>query len=329
MRTRSPLLLLAPLLALRATAAWGAPATLLYTGTLDGPAGPVDQPVSAVFTLFDDATTGNAVFTQSEASLEVVDGALVVELGRAGDLDEDQLGDRTLFLEVVVNGSTLSPRARLDAHPAAHFAHGAEAAPLAHEATQVGTLTNAEAVPFDDLATAGAAPVAYGNLTGFPAAFADGDQGVDFTVSSQFNFSSGTLALATGAIGSAEIQDGAVGSSEIANGAVSGAAIATSAVGSSKLAAGAVQGNNIVNGTLTTRVLGATGATNQRRAYRVDNSNCRDVTGTISFDSACDTVNTGCSAGYARNCSGTCVSTAGGNFPTCANTAVGWVVFSP
>lgn len=328
MRTRSPLLLLAPLLALPAPAAWGAPATLLYAGTLDGPSGPVDQPVSAVFTLFDDATAGSLVFTQSEASLEVLDGALVVELGRAGDLDEAALGDRTLFLEVVVNGSALAPRARIEAHPAAHFAHGADAAPLAHEATQVGTLTAAEAVPFDALATAGALPVAYSNLTGFPAAFADGDQGLEFTTSSQLSFSNGTLALAAGAIGSTEIADGTVGSSDLAAGAVGGAAIASGAVGSAQLATGAVQANNLVNGTITTRVLGATGATNQRRVYRVDNSNCRDATGTLSFDSDCDTVTTGCSAGYARNCSGTCVSIAGG-FPTCANTAVGWVVFAP
>lgn len=326
MRTRSPLLLLAPLLALRATAAWGAPATLLYTGTLDGPAGPVDQPVSAVFTLFDDATAGNAVFTQSEASLEVVDGALVVELGRAGDLDEDQLGDRTLFLEVVVNGSTLSPRARIDAHPAAHFAHGAEAAPLAHEATQVGTLTSAEAVPFDDLATAGAAPVAYGNLAGFPAAFADGDQGLDFTVSSQLNFSSGTLALATGAIGSAEIQDGAVASSDIANGAVTSAKIADGAVGGAQIGTAAVQANNVVNGTITTRVLGATGATNQRRVYRVESSYCDGRRGTLSFQSSCALREIECRVAEYYSCDGTCV---GSPVTQCANTAVGWVVFAP
>lgn len=320
---------LLPCLLLLAPAAAAAPATILYAGTLEGPSGPVDETISAVFTLFDEETAGSAVFSQTEASFEVVGGALVVEIGRAGDLEEDDLGDRTLFLEVSVNGNTLAPRARIEPHPVAYFAHGADHAPLAHAASLVGTLTAAEAVGFEELATTGGASVAYGHLTGFPAGFVDGDQGIDFTPSTQFNFSAGTLALAAASITSAELQDGAVGTSEIAAGAVTSTALATGAVNSAKLAVGAVWDSNIANGAITSRVIGQSGASQQRRAYRIDTAACVEEVGTLTFDDACTPGPGSCSAGYTLNCVGSCVSIMGGNFPTCPNTAVGWVVYAP
>ncbi|USN98701.1 MAG: tail fiber domain-containing protein [Phycisphaeraceae bacterium] len=90
-------------------------ATLSYQGRLLDNGAAFDGTVSAIFTLWD-ASTGGAQIgpTNAEAVLPVADGLLTATLDFGPDAYN---GDR--WLEITVNGSTLSPRQKLAAAPRA------------------------------------------------------------------------------------------------------------------------------------------------------------------------------------------------------------------
>lgn len=314
---------------LAAASALATPTTLVYSGTLRDDHGPVSGTVSAVFTVFDDADAGSAVFSQTEAALEVIDGALVVELGHGGDLDDDAIDGAPLYLEVAINGTTLTPRARIDEQPAAHLARVATSAPVAYDTDAVGAFPAAEAVSLAALAMPGRGAVHAGNVTELPAAFADGDQGIEFTPSSQFALTEGVLSLAPGAITTAEIADGALASVKLASGTVGAAQLATGAVGTTKIPNGAVQGSHVANGTLSAGRVGEPGYGNAVPVYRVVNTNCLDGAGTLTIRTTCTTSVGGCGVGNVVSCGGGCVPVFGGDLPACANTLVGYAVFGP
>jgi hypothetical protein len=280
--------------------------------------------VTAVFTLFDSEAAGSAVFTQTEASLPVVGGSLVVELGRTGNLD-DSLVDVPVYLEVAVGGAVLSPRATIEAHPLALHAKLADIARLAADVDRLGSLLPENVVGKASLAAAGQAAVHFGNLQGFPAAFADGDQGLVFTPSSQFTLSGSTLGIAAGQVTSGVIKDGAVGSAEIADGAVTSTKIANSAVHASNVVANAVATGDIKNASLTSRVLGDTNATNRITIYEVTNATCAEGVGSLVTASSCAPVDT-CAGSFVRDCRNSCVT---GSAGSCTNRQVGFLPFAP
>ena len=70
--------------------------------------------VAATFSVFDVATGGTALWSESYASLPVQSGRIQVLLGSANSFESDVFeGDGDRFIEISVNGETLSPRTRI------------------------------------------------------------------------------------------------------------------------------------------------------------------------------------------------------------------------
>lgn len=110
------------------TAALAVPDTFLYVGDLAEDGAPADGNFSVTFQMFNDDTAGTVVFAETVASLVVVDGALVHELGTAPNnaLDDAELAAGELYLSVIVNGTTLEPRVPIRSVPFASKAGDAE-----------------------------------------------------------------------------------------------------------------------------------------------------------------------------------------------------------
>ncbi len=108
---------------LSSSAALAVPDTFLYVGDLDEDGVPADGNFSVTFQMFDDEEAGTKVFEETVASLVVVDGALVHELGASASdpLDDAELGG-DLYLSVVVNGTVLEPRVPIRSVPFARAA---------------------------------------------------------------------------------------------------------------------------------------------------------------------------------------------------------------
>ena len=92
------------------TEARAVPGTIAFTGRLSTSSGPVNGTVNATFTLYNAATAGSSVWTENRAGLTANAGLLYVDLGAATTLDEMVFDGTPLFLEIIINGETLSPR---------------------------------------------------------------------------------------------------------------------------------------------------------------------------------------------------------------------------
>lgn len=133
MRPSWPALFVSAITLLAASAHAFVPDRFLYVGNLRQDDAPADGTFSVTFQIFDDPTAGSELFSESVASLVVVDGALIYELGSSPSdpLLDAELGDNELFLQVTVNGTTLEPRVPLRSVPFAIEArHASEAAGL-------------------------------------------------------------------------------------------------------------------------------------------------------------------------------------------------------
>lgn len=93
---------------------------------LDAGGQKVNGAVDLVFTLYDAATAGNALWTESHADVQVADGVYGVTLGATTPLTQAELGGGNVWLEIAVEGETLSPRRQLLAVPYAIRAQSAE-----------------------------------------------------------------------------------------------------------------------------------------------------------------------------------------------------------
>lgn len=94
------------------------PSTINYQGRLVSGTNLVNEIVAMSFRLYTNGTGGSALF-ESTNSVLVVDGLYATEIGQypvTGTLDE-ALSHYPLYLEVVVNGTALSPRERFTAVP--------------------------------------------------------------------------------------------------------------------------------------------------------------------------------------------------------------------
>lgn len=221
------------------------PDVLTFVGTLKQGSAPANGTFTVVATLFDDATAGSVVFSQTETSLVVVDGELILDLGDdpGNVLGDDALVGGTLFLAITVDGEELSPRVPLTSVPYARRAAVAE------EAVSVGGL---DANDIANLYTSGA------GLTKVGTEFSLANGGVSTQHLAPGAVTSSTLAagavtstaLAAGAVTGASILDGSVGGADLANGAVTSAKIATAAVTIAAIADGAVVTSKIADFTI-------------------------------------------------------------------------------
>lgn len=91
------------------------PQLINYQGRMTHIAGdPLDTTVSITFTIYDDATSGSAVWTETQAAVTVTEGLFNVPLGSVTPLVDSVFGDTSRYLGVQIGGDTeLSPRTRL------------------------------------------------------------------------------------------------------------------------------------------------------------------------------------------------------------------------
>lgn len=78
-----------------------------YQGRLTSPGGtPLDGTYTMRFIVYDDATAGTALWDSGDRNVPVEDGLFTVQLG----VDQADFDGQALWLSIVINGETLSPR---------------------------------------------------------------------------------------------------------------------------------------------------------------------------------------------------------------------------
>lgn len=184
------------------------PDVVMFAGTLDRSGAPVDATVTVSAVLYDGADAAATALgaLADDASVVVVDGVFVLELpGLLGIID----GGRA-WLELTVDGETLTPRAALGTVPWAGRA--------------------AEA-PWD-------------GLVGVPADLLDGDdQSVspgDLTAVSPVQISSDQITIRGDSISATHLAASSVGTSEIVNGSITAADMAYGVIGVDEIGTDAV-----------------------------------------------------------------------------------------
>src|SRR5690554_4151079 len=107
------------------TAAAAVPATMTYHGELNDSAGqPVDTTVETTFRIFDAESAGTEAWTETFSTVDVNDGSFSVQLGASTPLTSVFDGN-AYWLEVSINGETLSPRTPIESVPYALRANSA------------------------------------------------------------------------------------------------------------------------------------------------------------------------------------------------------------
>lgn len=141
-----------------------------YQGRLQLTGQPVDGPVNATFTLYDDPSAGASIGTQIVNGLSVTNGLFSVTLNDAAQFGPNPFTGNALWLQITINGQPLAPRQPLTIAPYAGFALQA---------------SQASAVPWS-------------GLTGVPAGFADGvDEAGPWTLSGQNVFLDKNVGIGT------------------------------------------------------------------------------------------------------------------------------------
>ncbi|RDV37656.1 hypothetical protein DV096_14225 [Bradymonadaceae bacterium TMQ3] len=99
------------------SAAAEVPETMTYKGNLtDGSGAPVDTTVEASFRLYDAANGGSEVWSETFSTIDVVNGSFSAQLGQTESL-VDVFDGSAYWLEVSIDGETLSPRNPVESVP--------------------------------------------------------------------------------------------------------------------------------------------------------------------------------------------------------------------
>ena len=122
----------------------GLPMVLPYQGTLSKAGAPFTGTQAMQFKLYSDAS-GAAFWTSDPRSVDVVGGKFAVTLGDVNDTDKLEAQDfrhSELYVELVVDGTTLSPKQRVAPAPQALVAASArEASPTGSLRSELDTLS--------------------------------------------------------------------------------------------------------------------------------------------------------------------------------------------
>jgi len=105
-----------------------APREIPFQGVLEDGGAPVTTSTSVVFALFEGASGGTAVWTETQSVTPNADGLFAVRLGSVTALP---VISEPLWLEVTVGGTALGPRTALGAAPYALAMHGIRVEPAA------------------------------------------------------------------------------------------------------------------------------------------------------------------------------------------------------
>jgi hypothetical protein len=227
------------------------PFVLHYQATLSENSQQVETDVSVTARIYDDLTTGQVLWTESRLAVTVVEGRLSLLLGSEEPFPADlfEAGDR--FLEMTINGTTLTPRLRIAGTAYALRAQTADRARLAESVAPDAAVTTLNgtrgAVTLEgtngatvnpDPNTPGkfliSAPGGDGTISGIA-----GLQNSDNTL--QIENPGGptaTINILQGAIGAEQLTDGGVRTADLGDGAVTERKLADRAVTSRKLASG-------------------------------------------------------------------------------------------
>jgi|GEM_PF-1853953 len=109
---------LATLLALTSVSyAQTIPGTVAFTARVSDAGVPVNGPRNFTFRLFDAPANGTAVWQETQNGVNVEQGLAYVDLGVVTSLDASVFDGATLYLEVTVAGTTLSPRLPVQSVP--------------------------------------------------------------------------------------------------------------------------------------------------------------------------------------------------------------------
>ena len=105
------------------------PGQVSYQGLLlDQQGAPITGNVNLLFTIFNAASGGSALWTESHPSVAALNGVYDVVLGATTPITPAVVAGGSLFLQITVNGETLVPRQRLVAVPYAIRAESAASA---------------------------------------------------------------------------------------------------------------------------------------------------------------------------------------------------------
>lgn len=94
--------------------------TVAYRGVIEEDGQAVNGTLDLTFHLYDDASAGNVLWSETHSGVQVIGGAFAVQLGATHALDDHlALVSDGLYLEVEVNGTPLVGRQLLSSVPAA------------------------------------------------------------------------------------------------------------------------------------------------------------------------------------------------------------------
>ncbi len=119
-----------------------APQQVNFQGLLlDSSGVPVNGLVDMSFTLYDAATGGTSLWTETHVDVDVIDGVYNLALGSTAPMSPALLAGGNVHLEVEVDGETLSPRQQFLSVPYALHAATAESAASAVTAQVADSVT--------------------------------------------------------------------------------------------------------------------------------------------------------------------------------------------
>lgn len=292
------------LLAVLLTPSLATAAPLIWAGHLEDQNGPVNTNVSLNFRV----NRGPLLVIEvTEASLEVVDGDFVVEL-------EIPAGFDGLTQTIIINGNDFGEEPLGVEWP---IAAAADLADLADVALTTDDINGVVPIADGDLA-AGSVPVAFANVTGFPADFADGDQGIDFAPTARFSFVGNTIALADGGLQTSQLS-GVLATADFASGAIGTADIADATITNADF--GSIPVAAIANATLNASHFSA--AQNRTTLFTITNTFCANRN-QLTAATTCPAIDDCPLGAERRDCNGTCGNIVNAN---CLNTPVGDLVF--
>jgi hypothetical protein len=206
--------------------------TFLLTGALDDGA----APANGLFT-FELAMVGAddaVLWAEQQDNVVVVDGVFAIDVGAAIPLPAGVPAPARL--RVSIEGDEL-PAFLLTSLVQADRVSVADQAATSPTATQMGTVTAANAVRTSALATAGGPTAPFAAVSGLPAGVADGDQGTDVTsAGAGLTLGDRTLSVVTPTAAD-RFAAGAIAGTRFGTGAITDAKVATNAVTGAKVGA--------------------------------------------------------------------------------------------
>ena len=266
-----------------AGAAHAVPDVVSYAARVENDAGRFSGTVSATFQLFATRTGGTELWSENAASIVVIGGDLVHDLGSIEPLDDTVLAGDDLFLQVTINGDVLEPRAAIRAVPFALLAKNAEVAARAVVADSADRLGGQSPSSFQF--TAGA----NGGLALAGTAFSIAPNGVTADRIAAAAVSLAKMAansvdgskIVDGAVSLAKLASNSVDSSKIVDGVVSLVKLASNSVDSSKIVDGSVANADIQGGAITSVKL-ATGAVGSTQIFDLSVGNADLASNAVS-----------------------------------------------